>query len=72
MPRFVRISDGLPSTATQKVLKRVLRREHWECDDDVWWRPARETSSGGSRPTDVRRLRPQFAARDRDHLLGRG
>ena len=34
MPRFVRISHGLPSTATQKVLKRVLQRERWECDDD--------------------------------------
>ena len=42
IPRFVRISHGLPSTATQKVLKRVLQRERWECDDTVWWRPERD------------------------------
>ncbi len=42
IPRFVRVTESLPSTATQKVLKRVLRHEHWECTDEVWWRRARE------------------------------
>ncbi len=37
-PRFIRISDELPVTATTKVLKRVLRAERWRCPDPVWWR----------------------------------
>ena len=39
-PRFVRINDELPVTATTKVLKRVLRAEGWRCAEPVWWRPA--------------------------------
>ena len=59
MPRFVRISHGLPSTATQKVLKRVLQRERWECDDEVWWRPDRELGLPAPRaPTTSRTTRP--------------
>jgi fatty-acyl-CoA synthase len=38
-PRYVRITDHLPETATTKVLKRVLRNEGWRCDEEVWWRP---------------------------------
>ena len=71
MPRFVRISHGLPSTATQKVLKRVLQRELWECDDDVWWRPDRDLAYRPLDAGDVAKLRARFAERDREHLLGR-
>ncbi|MGP8006833.1 MAG: AMP-binding protein, partial [Acidimicrobiales bacterium] len=38
-PKFVRVTDELPTTATTKVLKRVLRNEGWQCADAVWWRP---------------------------------
>ena len=72
IPRFVRISHGLPSTATQKVLKRVLQRERWECDDAVWWRPDREVMFRPLSADDVAALRARFAERDREHLLGRG
>ena len=71
MPRFVRISHGLPSTATQKVLKRVLQRERWECDDAVWWRPDRELEYRPLDADDIAKLRARFAERDREHLLGR-
>jgi fatty-acyl-CoA synthase len=37
-PRFVRISPDLPTTATNKVLKRVLRAERWNTVEAVWWR----------------------------------
>jgi fatty-acyl-CoA synthase len=69
-PRFVRISHGLPSTATQKVLKRVLQRERWECDDPVWWRPDRDLVYRPLEPSDIAELRERFAARNREHLLG--
>ncbi|MFZ0248901.1 MAG: AMP-binding protein [Acidimicrobiales bacterium] len=36
-PRFVRMSPELPATATNKVLKRSLRAERWNCADAVLW-----------------------------------
>jgi fatty-acyl-CoA synthase len=41
-PRYVRITDDLPVTATTKVLKRVLRAEAWRCPEPVWWRPQKD------------------------------
>jgi fatty-acyl-CoA synthase len=72
VPRYVRVSRGLPSTQTQKVLKRVLRREHWECDDVVWWRPERGEALRAVTDDDRKALRETFAARNREHLLGHG
>ncbi len=40
-PRFVRMSGSLPVTATNKVLKRALRTERWNCDEAVLWQPER-------------------------------
>ena len=37
-PRYVRVAETLPSTETNKILKRVLREERWECEDPIWWR----------------------------------
>ena len=37
-PRYVRIAQTLPSTETNKILKRVLRDERWDCSDPVWIR----------------------------------
>jgi fatty-acyl-CoA synthase len=71
-PRFVRVTRGLPSTATQKVLKRVLRQEHWECADPVWWREGRADRFRPLTRRDVESLRARFAERGRAHLLGRG
>ncbi len=39
IPRYVRVSDSLPQTATGKVTKVGLREEAWVCDEPVWWRP---------------------------------
>jgi fatty-acyl-CoA synthase len=36
-PRFVRLTTSLPVTATNKVLKRALRAERWNCPDPVLW-----------------------------------
>jgi fatty-acyl-CoA synthase len=69
-PRFVRVTRGLPSTATQKVLKRVLRQEHWECDDPVWWRPGRNAAFQPLTASDVAALRARFVTREREHLIG--
>ena len=41
-PRYVRITDEMPETATTKVLKRVLRNEGWRAPEPVWWRPEKD------------------------------
>jgi fatty-acyl-CoA synthase len=41
-PRFVRMSGSLPITATNKVLKRALRTERWNCDEAVLWQPDKD------------------------------
>ncbi len=44
-PRFVRVCDELPVTATSKVLVRVLRVERWNSADPVWWRAGRNVDA---------------------------
>jgi fatty-acyl-CoA synthase len=70
-PRYVRVARELPSTQTHKVLKRVLRRERWECADPVWWRApdGRYLRLG---PADVSALRARFRARGREAVLDTG
>ncbi|MCY1373752.1 Long-chain-fatty-acid--CoA ligase FadD17 [compost metagenome] len=41
-PRHVRIADALPSTATNKVLKRELRAQGLDTDDVLWSRGERD------------------------------
>jgi fatty-acyl-CoA synthase len=67
-PRYVRVATKLPSTETNKILKRVLRRERWECADPVWLREA----SGSYRlltQDDVTTIRTRFRARNREAVL---
>jgi fatty-acyl-CoA synthase len=67
-PRYVRVARELPSTQTHKVLKRVLRRERWECADPVWLR-ASDGSFRRLEPADVSALRARFRARGREAVL---
>ncbi|MFJ8533199.1 AMP-binding protein [Streptomyces sp. NPDC093591] len=41
-PRFVRVVERMPVTATNKIQRAGLRREGLRCADPVWWRPAGE------------------------------
>ncbi|MFF5983560.1 AMP-binding protein [Streptomyces olindensis] len=38
-PRFVRVVERMPVTATNKIQRAALRREGFRCADPVWWRP---------------------------------
>lgn len=69
-PRYVRVARELPSTETNKILKRVLRQQRWECNDPLWWRPGRESGYRRFRAEDAQALRARFAARDRLQVLG--
>lgn len=66
-PRYVRVAAALPSTETNKILKRILRRERWECDDELWLRE--DASYRPLTPEDVREIRARFVARDREAVL---
>ncbi|MFF8903468.1 AMP-binding protein [Streptomyces olivaceoviridis] len=43
-PRFVRVVQRMPVTATNKIERARLRREGFTCPDPVWWRPPGEDS----------------------------
>lgn len=68
-PRYVRVAQTLPSTETNKILKRVLRDERWECADPIWLR-----DGDAYRPltqADVASIRAAFEARGRGGELDR-
>jgi fatty-acyl-CoA synthase len=70
-PRYVRITETLPMTETQKVLKRVLRRERWEVPDPLYWRPRKDEALRTMTDTDRNELHARFEARDRLDQLER-
>lgn len=70
-PRYVRITESLPVTETQKVLKRVLRRDRWEVADPLYWRPHKGEPLRAMTDEDRGVLHDRFAARDRLDQLER-
>jgi fatty-acyl-CoA synthase len=69
-PRFVRLSPGLPLTATGKITKTTLRAEGWRCPDPVFWSPQRGELRYRLLTEDDRdALRAEFAEHGRSHML---
>jgi acyl-CoA synthetase (AMP-forming)/AMP-acid ligase II len=68
-PRYVRIAERIPVTATTKILKRELRAERWECTDPIWWRPRRGQPFVRMTPDDVASIRQAFTADGRANQL---
>jgi len=68
-PQFVRLTPEMPLTPTNKIDKRGLRRERWECADPVFWRPPREARYGPLADQDKALLRAAFIESGRAHLL---
>jgi fatty-acyl-CoA synthase len=62
-PRFVRVTTGLPITATNKVLKRSLRAERWNCDEPVIWRMEKGGPYSLLTPEDAAALEAQVSDR---------
>lgn len=71
-PRFVRPMEALPVTHTNKVLKRVLRRQRWECEEPLWWRPEPPAPYRRFEAADAEALRERFASRGRTAALDAG
>jgi fatty-acyl-CoA synthase len=70
-PRFLRIVERMPVTATNKIHRVGLRREGFRCQDPVWWRPPGEPAYRPLPAADVEGLVAQYRARGREELLTR-
>ncbi|MEW1930126.1 AMP-binding protein [Streptomyces sp. NPDC088360] len=69
-PRFVRVVERMPVTATNKVARAVLRGEGFRCGDPVWWRPAPGAGAYHRLTPDVETaLLDQYRAQSREGLL---
>jgi fatty-acyl-CoA synthase len=68
-PRFVRITAGIPLTATGKVDRKPLRTERWTTDEPVWWRPERGGPYRELSDDDRAALAAEFEAAGRAALL---
>ncbi|WP_189843379.1 AMP-binding protein [Streptomyces umbrinus] len=70
-PRFVRIVDRMPVTATNKIHRVGLRREGFRCADPVWWRAPGEGEYRRLDEADLAELVARYRARGREELLVR-
>jgi len=68
-PRFVRVVESLPLTATRKIDRKPLRSERWVTSDPVWWRPSRDEPYRRLTDDDVAALHDEFRAAGRASLL---
>jgi fatty-acyl-CoA synthase len=68
-PRFVRVVDAIPLTATGKVDRKPLRAERWTTADPVWWRPGRDLPYRRLTDADVALLQEAFARAGRQAVL---
>jgi fatty-acyl-CoA synthase len=68
-PRFVRVVEAIPLTATGKVDRKPLRVERWETTDPVWWRPGPGEPYRPLDDGDVADLRRAFADAGREGML---
>ncbi|GAA4610396.1 long-chain-fatty-acid--CoA ligase [Actinoallomurus liliacearum] len=71
-PRYVRVADRLPATASNKVVRRALAADAWNTTDPVWWRPGRELRYRRLTGEDAARLHAEFESRGRGHLWPAG
>ncbi|MER5468799.1 AMP-binding protein [Streptomyces sp. NPDC002685] len=70
-PRFLRIVERMPVTATNKIHRVGLRREGFRCPDPVWWRPPGEPVYRTLLAADTDGLVAQYRAHGREELLTR-
>jgi fatty-acyl-CoA synthase len=68
-PRYVRVVDALPVTETQKIVKRLLRRERWDTSDRVWWRQRKGEPLRPMNDDDRSELHARFEVRGRADAL---
>jgi fatty-acyl-CoA synthase len=67
-PRYVRVVDAIPLTATGKVDRKPLRAQRWS-GGEVWWRPGRESEYRRLTADDENDLEQQLADSGRGGAL---
>lgn len=68
-PRFVRLVEQMPLTASHKVAKAALAAEQWQTTDPVLWRPDRHAPYRPLTDADRSDLAAAFTAHGRQALL---
>ena len=68
-PRFVRVVEAIPVTATGKVDRKPLRAERWTTSDPVWWRPGRDEGYRRLTGADIASLEEAFTQAGRGAVL---
>jgi fatty-acyl-CoA synthase len=71
-PRYVRVTEDMPVTESQKPIKRQLRRERWETREPVFWRSAKGEPLRVMTDADRASLQTEFEARGRVAALDAG
>lgn len=64
-PTYVRLVSTFPMTETNKVVKRVLQRDHWESADPTWYAPRPDQPYVRIDMATKAQIRDRFASRDR-------
>ena len=68
-PRYVRVLEALPVTATNKIDRALLRATRWEVDDSMYWRAERKGPLVPMTPRDRETLHAAFEANQRADVL---
>ncbi|HVV35661.1 MAG TPA: AMP-binding protein [Acidimicrobiales bacterium] len=68
-PRFVRVVDSIPVTATGKVDRNPLRKQKWHTGDPLWWRPEPKTPFRAYQDSDNQIWRAQFVEAGREEFF---
>lgn len=69
MPMFVRVATALPLTHTSKIIKRLLRKEKWNCSDPVWWQATKLADWREMTDEDIVSWEGAFTDSQREQLL---
>jgi fatty-acyl-CoA synthase len=69
VPRYVRITEHLPLTGTNKIDKKPLKAQRWETSDPIWWRPEREQRYRRFTADDEGALHDRFIVNHRENML---
>ncbi|MFI0239013.1 AMP-binding protein [Streptomyces sp. NPDC016845] len=68
-PRFIRLVERMPVTATNKIRRAELRRAGFWSGGDIWWRPPAETTYRRLTPAAHTDLTSSFRTHGRAALL---
>ena len=69
IPKYIRLIENMPTTATAKIQRNLLRKEGWQTEDTVWWIPGRENRYREIQENDKKEIRKAMVERGRDNLL---